>query len=76
MMIGEVLAKNKYICLLTSPLLHALQHEIINLIYLFVFIVMCVYLGNRNNALTTASSVCSACTHADHVKCTLYVCTM
>ena len=35
MMIGEVLAKNKYICLLTSPLFHALQHEIINLIYLY-----------------------------------------
>ena len=31
-MIGEVLAKNKYI----SPLFHALQHEIINLIYLFI----------------------------------------
>ena len=27
----------KYICLLTSPLFHALQHEIINLIYLFVY---------------------------------------
>ena len=35
-MIGEVLAKNKYICLLTSPLFHTLQHEIINLIYLFI----------------------------------------
>ena len=32
MMIGEVLAKNKYICLLTSPLCHALQHKIINMI--------------------------------------------
>ena len=30
--------KNKYICLLTSPLFHALQHEIINLIYLFIYI--------------------------------------
>ena len=27
--------KNKYICLLTSPLFHALQHEIIKLIYLY-----------------------------------------
>ena len=30
--------KNKFICLLTSPLCHALQHEIINLIYLFIYI--------------------------------------
>ena len=38
MMIGEVLTKkNKYICLLTSPLCHALQHEIINLICLFIY---------------------------------------
>ena len=36
-MIGEVLVKNKYICLLTSPLLHALLHEIINLIYLYIY---------------------------------------
>ena len=35
-MIGEVLAKNKFICLLTSPLFHALQYEIINQIYLYV----------------------------------------
>ena len=34
-MLGDVLAKNKYICLLTSPLFHALQYEIINLIYLY-----------------------------------------
>ena len=33
MMIGEVLAKNKYMCLLTSTLFNALQHGIINLIY-------------------------------------------
>ena len=32
--------KNKFICLLTSPLFHALQYEIINLIYLFIYIVM------------------------------------
>ena len=38
-MIGEFLAKkNKFICLLTSPLCHALQHEIINLIYLVIYI--------------------------------------
>ena len=28
--------KNKYICLSTTPLLHALQHEIINLIYIYI----------------------------------------
>ena len=30
-------SQKKYICLLTSPLCHALQHEIINLIYLFIY---------------------------------------
>ena len=35
-MIGEVLSKNKYIYFLTSPLFHALQHDIIKLIYLFI----------------------------------------
>ena len=34
----EGFCKNKYICLLTSPLYHALQHELINLIYLFIYI--------------------------------------
>ena len=50
MMIGEVLAKKKYICLLTSPLFHALQHEIINLMYLFIYlyiyIIPCTIVGN------------------------------
>ena len=41
MMIGEVLAKkHKYICLLTSPLFHDLQHDIINLIYLYIYIII------------------------------------
>ena len=32
--------KNKYICLLISLLCYALQHEKINLIYLFIYKVM------------------------------------
>ena len=36
--------KNKFICLLTSPLFHALQHEIINLIYLYICIKLYVYI--------------------------------
>ena len=30
--------KIKYVCLLSSPLCHALQNEIINLIYLFIIL--------------------------------------
>ena len=35
--------KYKYIRLLTSPLFHDLQHEIINMIYLFIFIYTIIY---------------------------------
>ena len=48
-MIGEVLAKkNKYICLLTSPLCHALQNEIINLIYLFIYVYKRIFSTSGN----------------------------
>ena len=44
MMIYQVL--KKYICLLTSPLFHTLQHEIINLIYLVIYIYS-IYIKNQ-----------------------------
>ena len=43
-MIEEVLTKYEYICILTSPLFHTLQHEIINMIYIYIYIEDgCVY---------------------------------